>query len=195
MPGPPLKSNSWILYSSLGWVLGVVLVILISSPLELIGLGKTAVALGMTGGVSMAQWFVLRRESTAYRWVLASLVGMGIPFILLDLFRNDIPLPSEDSKMIATTAVGALFLSVLQRHWFLGSKVPMASWIVANLSAWLLALAVPFLLSVSRINSWHLPGAISVLLGFITILAGGPIIGWLTGVVLVRSQRPGDTVY
>jgi len=186
-----IRPRQWIVFSSLGWIVGVIAVILISGPLEAVGLGKTAVGLGMTGGVSAVQWIALRNRFVhAARWMPASLLGMGIPFLLIDLFRDSLPLTGEDQRMIAATAVGTLLLAALQHLWVLRERVSLFAWLGVNLVGWLLALALPFVFSVSRINAWQLPGAVKILFSFATVLGGGLIIGWMTGTVLVKSLSP-----
>ncbi len=178
----------WVVFSSLGWIVGVIAVILISGPFETVGLGKTAVGLGMTGGVSAVQWIALRNRFVhAARWMPASLFGMGIPFLIIDLFRDSLPLAGDEQHMIAATAVGALLTATLQYQWVLRERVPLFAWLGVNLVGWLLALALPFVFSVSRINAWQLPGPVKILISFVTVLGGGLIIGWLTGTVLMKS--------
>ncbi len=183
-----MRLRSWILFTSLGWIAGIPLVITFAGVLEPFGLEKTSVALGMSAGIAILQWLLLRKHiSSSIRWIGISVVGFGIPFALVDLFGGKW-FESTEYGLIASTVVGSIVLALAQHRFLLKPVgVGLMAWVAVNLLAYCLALVPPFFLTVTRINQLHLPGALSVVLSFLTVLAGGPLIGYLTGVVLVRS--------
>src|SRR5512141_848408 len=77
----------WVFATFGGWILGVVLVLVISAVLETIHFGSQfPVGLGMGLGVGLAQWLVARKWfGASSHWMWASAVGMAVPFLISDL--------------------------------------------------------------------------------------------------------------
>ena len=191
MPSRTLLLLRWILFTTMGWIAGIPLLMLLSGILEPVGLGKTAIALGMSLGISGFQWLILRKHfPESINWISLSPAAFTVPFLLVDVFGAGW-FTSTEMGIVTCTLVGSILMAVVQYQFQLKSRgMPLLLWASVNLFAYALALVPPFTLTISRINQLHLPGALSVLLSFLTVLAGGPVIGWLTGVVLVRSQSP-----
>lgn len=184
-----LLPRRWILFTALGWIAGIPLLMMLSGILEPVGLGKTAIALGMSFGISALQWLVLRKHFPgSVKWITLSPAAFIVPFVLVDVLGSHW-FSSTEAGIIFCTLAGSVLMALVQHRYLLKSKgVRLIPWVAANLLAYALALVPPFALTLSRINQLHLPGALSVLLSFLTVLAGGPIIGWLTRAVLIRNE-------
>lgn len=184
-----LLPRRWILFTALGWIAGIPLLMMLSGILEPVGLGKTAIALGMSLGISAFQWLVLRKHFAAsVNWIALSPAAFIVPFLLVDVLDSR-GFPSAEAGIISGTLAGSVLMAVAQHRYLLKSKgVRLMPWVGANLVAYALALVPPFTLTVSRINQLHLPDTLSVVLSFLTVLAGGPVIGWLTRLTIRYPQ-------
>jgi hypothetical protein len=148
----------------------------------------------MSIAIGTLQWLQLRKHlPSSTRWIAISTVGFVIPFVIVDLLGEH-GFESTEAGIIAGTVGGSISMALAQHRFLLKSVgVGLMAWVVVNFMAYCLALMPPFLLTVNRINQLHLPGSLSVVLSFLTVLAGGPIIGYLTGVLLVRSVNMTST--
>ncbi|MBL7849815.1 MAG: hypothetical protein JNN04_02855 [Cyclobacteriaceae bacterium] len=188
-----MSLHKWIVFTSLGWIAGIPLLILIAGALEPIGLGNTSIALGMSAAIAFFQWLVLRRFLTqASRWIWISASAFIIPFLIADLLGDKL-FSTPETAIVSCTIVSSVLLAIGQFRFILkGEGVQWPSWVTVNLVSYALALVPPFVLTVGRIRELNLPEALSVGLSFLTVLAGGPIIGWLTGIILCRYIRKAE---
>lgn len=179
--------TKWVGFTSLGWVAGIPLLMTLAGLLEPINLGRTAIALGMGTGIAFFQWLVLRKTSSeAGAWWWISPLTFATPFLFADGLGKGF-FPSDESAIVFSTLVGAVLLGWAQQRWVLKARgVSLPMWLGATVMAYSLALIPPFLLTVTRIKDLNLPDSVSITLSFLTVLAGGPIIGWLTGMTLVK---------
>ncbi len=138
----------------------------------------------MGAGVGAAQWFVLRRVMHIdKRWMWFSIIGMGIPFLVMDLFLKDMlthKLPLEMS--ISAVLVSLLQFNLLKSHF---SKAYW--WIFGCTIGWCLAVATVFTIDYTNglkevIHSNLALAGINLLL----ILSGGIVLGIVTGVLMKR---------
>jgi hypothetical protein len=182
--------GSWIGATSLGWIAGIPVLILTGGVFGPIGLGNTAIAMSMGAGIAFFQWLVLRkRVSRAHRWLWVNPMAFAMPFMASDLLIRFHAVHAEYA-IITATLIGSCILALAQQQVVLKTTgLSLVPWMAVNLAAYAVAIAPPFLLTVGRINQLHLPEVISVTLSFVTVLAGGPVIGFLTGLVLVRHFK------
>jgi hypothetical protein len=177
----------WVGFTSLGWVAGIPVLMVVSGLLEPLGLGNTAIAIGMSSAIAVFQWFMLRKSfPRAKRWMWLSPLVFMIPFLFADVIAYQW-FDTTEAAIVFGTLTGAVVLAAVQHQFVLDrAGIRLATWMIVNVIAYALALVPPFTLTVVRIRELQLPGALSVTLSFATVLAGGPIIGWLTGIVLVK---------
>lgn len=182
-----MSLSKWVGFTSLGWVAGIPMLMFVSGLLEPLGLGKTAIAMGMSSAIAVFQWFVLRIFIPgAKRWMWLSPLAFMVPFLFVDVV-GDRWFDTTEAAIVFGTLTGAVVLAAVQHQFVLDrAGIRLATWLIVNVIAYALALIPPFTLTVVRIRELQLPGALSVALSFATVLAGGPIIGWLTGIVLVK---------
>lgn len=173
----------WILASSIGWLVGIPLVVLILAGAETFGLsGQFAIGLGMGGSVGFFQWRRGRRAFGARAgWLWSSAVGMMIPFLICDL----IGYTPDGPAVIAPAALGGLFVGFGQ-HRFLGTEsVRTYAWLPVSLAGWTLAVVATLLLLV--------PGrpatGLELLQQLVALMSGGVVLGTVTGFGLHRLSR------
>ena len=175
-----LSVKTWTVYTGIGWLIGVALVLLIGIPLDSLKIvGQAMIGIGMGVGIGLMQWLVLRKHiKINSNWFWFSLLGLGIPYILFDVLSAYTGLKTEYYLPIAT-ALGGLLSGYLQYRFIL-SKISgnAKNWILYSCVGWLLAHLVTVLLFITN-NS--IPKNIALPLAFVYILIGGPILGIITG--------------
>ncbi len=181
----------WIGFTTIGWIAGIPLLMVLAGLLEPVNLGRTAIALGMGTGLAFFQWLAIRKViENATPWLWISPLSFAVPFLFADLIGKEW-LKTDESAVVFGTLTGAAILALAQYHVVLKPVgIKLVAWAMVNILAYALALVPPFTLTVVRINELQLPGALSITVSFLTVLAGGPIIGLLTGLILVRRSNP-----
>jgi len=185
-----LSLKKWISFSTLGWLLGVILVVLMALFLELIHLGyssQVVVGLGMSTGVGLMQWLILKRYwDLNLTWIMVSIGGFGFSYLLADGVIYFFSIKPEIILPFAT-GMSALIGGWLQNRLVLNKLVkPSFHWISHNFIAWILAHLVTmglFYLS-SKLNA-GLPSYLSLILAFLFLIVGGPILGFITSKVIL----------
>jgi len=177
----------WLLATFGGWILGVVIIILLAEALESLHIGEQfPIGIGMGLSVGFTQWRVARKWfGASSQWMWATLVGMGIPFLLSDVFgmwaeRSGIVL------ILVNVAVGSLIVGLWQRRVLQPHSVKAGLWIPTSVIGWMLAAAVPPLLSVGG----HPETALAVWRNIGAIALGGVVLGVVTTGALVWLLRP-----
>jgi len=179
----------WVRVTFFGWVIGFVFVMLalIAGDL-LVDIGGVAsrmvswmdisplgiimgTSIGFMQGRIMKQWL-----GKSNRWVWASVIGMGVTFVMSDLVTavwGGIPL-----SIIA--AIGGLLTGVLQRGFLLAHSKRANWWPLACIVGWTLAATMPDI-------TFTGPG--DAILNLAMILSGGVVLGVVTGGVMVWIRR------
>lgn len=175
----------WIRLTWGGWLLGIPCIIALALLGELFGVGgaQFLVGAGMGAGVGLMQAYVIRRlTGKTLRWVLSSMIGLALPFIVTDLAKViGIGLPYI---LEANVAIGGLLAGIAQ--WLLLRDIfsKAWTWIVASTVGWGLAGATSAVaegLGKSQ-SILGLAGA----LAYLGIVAGG---GLILGVITSISLR------
>lgn len=185
---------SWIRLTWLGWLLGVPIITVLALIGEAVGIGgsQSLVGVGMGTGIGLMQGRVIRRllHKSAW-WVLSSIIGLGVPFLVTDISKFagwNIPY-----SLFASIAIGGLIVgcwqSVLLRSRFDKTKL----WVVGSLLGWTLA-ALPPAKADSILRSHSIRGIWGALayLGFVA--GGGLILGAVTGIFLAWIARNESTI-
>jgi hypothetical protein len=178
----------WIRATTLGWVLGFPLVIVLALAGEAIGIGGNQSLVGAAMGLGIG-WMQGRALRTALgaprRWIVATALGLALPFIIYDLsVALQRPLPY---KLPYVVAIGGLCVglwqSLILRQQFRG----IGLWIVASLAGCTLAAGAAFIADVMQGSGLR---GIAGALAFLGLAAlGGPVLGVVTGLALPRLAR------
>jgi MFS family permease len=186
--------GQWTRSTFLGWLLGIFLIISLSSLLDSMGIEgmQFYLGLGMGAGVGFLQWLHLRKFITASkRWIWFSVAGMGIPFIILDLL-----LPTTFvQKLPVGVALGAIVTGFLQFLILKDYSKQAHIWIWTSVIGWTVAVLAVLVVDYTK----HLTPYVSsnLLLAFINlllILSGGIILGLITGTALQSILKRSDVI-
>ena len=155
----------WILATTLGWLLGFVLIVLFALILDTVGVSaQFIVGLGMGAGVGFLQARELRlRLNSTWSWFWASTIGMGLPFLIWDIattlgIGNYLSLPP-------CVLLGSLFVGVLQ-YRLLRQADTAIRWIPHSIVGWGLPAGIIWLADAGLFpGRWKLLTVIPMLLG------------------------------
>lgn len=170
----------WLRATTLGWLLGVLLVLVLAMAWDLVAGGaQFMVGVGMGAGVGLLQSRVVGPLVPSKRaWVVASVVGIGTPFLLWDAGAG-LGLGALFSLPVCVLA-GALFAGLLQARLLGGGARPR--WVLASVLGW----GIPVGLVAAGDALPPGPGSI---LSLPAIFFGGAILGAVTGRTLEGLDR------
>jgi len=178
-PSESTAFHRWVKATTLGWLLGFVLVVVFSIASDQIGGGaQFIVGVGMGGGVGFMQARVVGEwvEPTR-RWIWATTIGMGLPFLLWDL-SVAVGIKAFFSLPLCGVA-GSLLVGVLQ-GMLLRLRLNRTSWwIPVSLVGWGLPAA-----GIALGESGLLSGP-GVLVSVGAMFLGGAVLGAVTGKALL----------
>ena len=104
--------TKWTKASFAGWLLGIVVILMLSSLLDAVGIEHMQfyLGVGMGAGVGVIQWLYLRKIIPIGKtWIWYSIIGLGTPFVALDLIPNRL-LPN---KLPIAISMGSLAVGFL----------------------------------------------------------------------------------
>lgn len=179
----------WVLATSAGWLLGFVFIMLGAILADLMGVedAQFFVGIGMGTGIGYGQLrWVGPRIGATNRWVGASAIGMGAPFVISDIVHA---VWSEFSfSLPLTVALGGLLIGLLQERLLRPHSRRAEWWVPACIAGWTLAAATVALGGVFPPGGWH------ALFSLGAILLGGVVLAVVTGGALVWLLRTAPAV-
>lgn len=163
-------------------MLGVVLILMLSSFLDSIGIEHMQfyLGIGMGAGVGLAQWFSLRRwHPVSLSWLWFSIIGMGIPFIIMDYLLPNL----LEYKIPIAMASGSLCVGWLQSR-LLKSPSSTKLWTIASFLGWtaggLTVLLINYTMRLQP-NASRIIILLLAVVNLVLILSGGIVLGVITG--------------
>jgi hypothetical protein len=176
-PPAPFRLGSWVKLMTVGWLLGFVFVLALAMLWGLTGHeSQWMVGVGMAAGVALLQSRFLDAAMERRRWVIASMVAMGVPFVLWDVSRViQVPLVPG---LPGAAAIGSILLGVVQGRMLWHAARPIAWWALANLLGWGIPVGIIGLADAPVLGGWG--PALSTLAMFL----GGTVLGLSTGTAL-----------
>lgn len=181
----PRLLGQWIRVTWAGWALGVPCIIVLALAGEAVGIGgsQVLVGAGMGVGVGLMQGRALKNVLHAFApWFWSCAAGLSAPFLVMDVAKamgRAIPYSLE-----AYVALGGLIVGVWQWRLLRVRFNQAGWWVLASALGWSFA-AVTAVLA----NAQPLRGIGGALLFLAIAVAGGLILGLVTGVALVRLRR------
>ncbi len=176
----------WLRATFLGWVIGFFLVIGLVLIWDAIGVGSSQfmIGVGMGAGVGFMQGRAAKGWlDSPKQWLTMSAIGMGAPFVVFDIFKVlNYKLPYS---LPISIAAGGLLTGLLQMRLLPRRSAKMNLWPVAGFAGWALAGGASSLADSLRFVS-NVTGVLGALLYILIVLAGGVILGTVTGGVLMK---------
>ena len=176
-------------FTSLGWILGVLLTILGAAVGDAVGVGgsQTPVGIGMGAGVGIMQARFMRGAiSKSPGWAVATAAGLAAPFAVVDILNvAGLGIPYS---LYFCVASGGLVSGTWQAALLRPAIVKTGMWVVGSLLGWSLAAA-------TAAGADYLPKALALRglagagLYLCFAFAGGPLLGLVTGMFLPQSDR------
>lgn len=182
--------SRWTRLTFFGWLLGIVLILLLSSLFDVIGLDdfQFFIGIGMGGGVGVFQFRYFRNSvGPGVMWLWYSLIGVAFPFLLNDLIFKLGEVPGTGYYLPISVVTGSIFVSILQfsilkNHFGRGSL-----WIIGGVISWTLAmgtvLSMDYLKEIIT-NRWA-----GFFINLSLILGGGVVLGISSGLFLRKIFR------
>lgn len=170
-------------FSFLGWLFGVILIILLSSLLDALGIEDKQffTGIGIGSGVGLLQWMYLRKQTDIGKsWLWSSAIGIGLPFLIHDL----LPAGTIEYKLPLFVMAGGLCTGMLQYFILNRYSQRAAFWIAGCFAAWALSVYCINLIEFTRELSAN--NLLIALLNLILILSGGILLGLISGIFLKR---------
>lgn len=173
--------GAWMKYTFYGWFLGVVLILVLSSALDAMGIEgmQFYLGLGMGGGIGTLQWLLLKKHGgIGLKWIGYLVLGLTLPFLVVDVFLTSI----VPYKLGTCLVFGALLSGGLQT-FVLREVSPKANiWLVYAFSGWMLALGSILAIDYTSLMSFYLNNLVIALINLFLILAAGVLLGAVTGI-------------
>lgn len=179
------KVAKWATSTFLGWLLGFILILVLSVILDTIGIENVQffTGTGMGLGVGFMQWRTLRRISIDdKRWIWYSVIGMTIPFLIFDLINLLFNYSLGAYMIPVCTALGGLTTGLMQFRILSASSLRANLWIYASFSGWISAALT--VLSMDYIRFMEINNWIGFGINITLILGGGVVLGIITGLFL-----------
>ena len=183
---PFIKSSQWIKVTFWGWVLGVFLLIFLSSILDACGIENMQfyIGIGMGAGVGFTQWRLLKKYwMMSIAWFYFSILGMGLPFLILDFVMDK----GVVYKLPLSVAFGGLAIGCLQYQLLKKQSANAIHWIPITTLGWTLAAFTTLLINLTmKIKVTGYMNLAMALLNLLLILVGGVVLGWVTSRVIKK---------
>jgi len=180
------NSSKWIKSTFVGWILGVVFILVFSGALESVGIHHMQFYLGfsMGLGVGLMQWFYLRKLiNVNLRWMFFSALGLSIPFFIFDLLTS-VVIPH---KLVVCIGLGAVLSGFFQYFLLKPHFNKTEHWIITSFLGWTLSAALVFLMDYTwRLRDYHVANLWLALINFTLILSGGIVLGSISAVSLKK---------
>lgn len=179
----------WTISTFWGWQLGVIFILLLSSFLDFIGIEymQFYLGVGMGAGVGFTQWWLLKKYIVVKKksWIWFSILGMGIPFIILDLLL----ITNSNYKPVLGISFGALALGLLQYSVLKKYSAKAGVWIFGCFSGWSLAVLTTFSINYTIRLSAIFSTLVLAFINLFLILAGGIVLGIVTGIAMNKILK------
>ncbi len=188
------KLSYWLKLTVLGWLAGVVLVILMSSLLDSLGVEglQFYVGLSMGFGVGLAQSYVLRVVIAPWKWVLVSVFGFGLVFGFFDLVK----IQNTQYSLALSVLFSSIIVSYMQSRILLAHFKKVDSWFWLSVSGWVISAILLKIIDLTMgLNMVGFMNLVLAILNLLIIVSGGLVIGafsWLSfnRMILKETKNP-----
>lgn len=179
--------SHWTKATFLGWFVGIILIIVLSSTLDSVGVEGVQfyLGVGLGAGIGFFQWRVLKEiTGVNLSWLWSSLLGLGVPFLLFDLVSMYSAQPLGSKYLPLSVGTSAVFIAVLQ-YFILKKFSPAAHlWIIGSIAGWILAASAVLCIDYIKLIIHH--NLALFIINLIMILGGGVVLGLITGLSIKK---------
>lgn len=172
----------WVFDSFWGWLLGIILILVLSSFFDSIGIEHLQfyVGVGVITGISLAQFRHMRHYfQLTISWMIWSIVSFSIPFIVIDGIKYSDLYPFSQNSLVYSVIIGTLSLSMTQYYGIKKSKSKPLTWFILSMAGWSCAGIATFALEYTPLIIEN--NLIVFIVNVLLILSGGVFIGIFTG--------------
>ena len=182
----------WIGITFIGWFLGVVVLLIISSVLEAVSEQSFQFQIGTGIGIGMGlvQYFILRkRMGIGFEWFWASVIGIGLPYLVFDIihFSTGWKVTSNYTMFVGGPLSGLfsglLYYRILLKHQHQKAHL----FFMSNVLGWIISVASVKMIDLTDYANNHAPYVL--FLNLFLILFGGFALGTLNGFALKVIQK------
>lgn len=187
----PLTMKRWILFTTYGWFIGILLVVGLAMLSEVIfkmtedSGGQAAVGIGMGTGVGLMQWLAVRKYLiSAQRLFWSSLVGFSLAFIARDIIAAIVDVPLTVEVTIPFAALFGAFISGWLQYRFVFKKImdKAINWITYSMAGWLSATLITMGTSLLNLKMGEqFPKVVIAIIALLFLSIGGPVLGFISG--------------
>lgn len=174
----------WTLMTFLGWLVGVVLILVFSAFLFVSEVRPIQfyIGTGMAIGIGFFQWIYLKKHlNMSVLWWIATIIGITLPFVAFDFLLE----PDSEYLLLLSTVCGSLLYSFLQFLLLRKHSTKAIWWIPITFVAWMAALGLIWLIDLMMlIRGTGIMLAVTAILNLVLILGGGVIVGLIQGKTL-----------
>lgn len=181
--------NRWVIATTLGWLLGLVLTLILAVGWGLLG-GQAQFMIGISMGAGVGYMQHRHLEDwidRPLRWLWISIAGMGAPFIFWDIgtyagFGSLFSLP-------ACVLAGGLLTGILQLDLLRERMDRAVWWVLASTAGW-----APPVAAIAIHDLDLAPGFFDTAFLIAGLLFGGTILGAITGKALIWTIPDAENV-
>jgi hypothetical protein len=172
---------NWSKITVYGWAIGIVLIIVVSSFLDALRIEGLQFYIGlcMGGAVGLAQWMMLKKYvRISVNWIWCSMFGMAVPFAFVDIILTEL----VNYKLLIGIGLGGLSTGFLQSYLLRNHVKYHGQWVIGCFMGWMLAGTTVLLVNVTmKFRPEGYLNLVLALLNLILLLAGGIVLGLITG--------------
>lgn len=179
----------WIKANFIGWLLGIILVLILSSTMDAIGIEDLQffVAIAMGLAIGTVQYRVLKRVwAVSKRWIWHTSIALTIPFVLVDVLRYLDVLNLGDFFIPISVGLASILMGYAQSRLLKIHGIYAKGWIAGSFLSWVLAAASVYIVQFTNQLEFHV--SILFVLNCILLLSGGLILGAISAIFLKRLK-------
>lgn len=186
MPTTSSVKAKWIIATSVGWLIGVILVILFAMAFEGLGIHNMQffMGLGLGAGIGYMQWRMLGKWlGMGAEWLWLTITGLTLPFLSIDLLKLFSSFsPSGNAYLLYSIASAGLTTGLFQ--FFALKKDTRRSWpwIFGSLFSW--SAAGIYFLTINYTTAVSSHNMVLFALNLFIILTGGLVLGIISSIFL-----------
>lgn len=175
----PIKKEvsliTWVNIITIAWFVSTILLILLSTFLEMMGVENLSFITGLSFGfgVSTAEWLVLKQHKISFRWIILGSLGMALPYLIKAILKIDFSGINEFLELPILIGAGALITGFSQYSLLKAYDCSMGKTVQFTLMSWIVP--VFMVTGASAIPKGDIPNIVIFLINLLAILGAGPV--------------------